>query len=317
MRPAVGYSRGGPLSSRTQLSGHSLERTSDSDNLELDDLASLSLDGDFINFKGLVGLDCKTGVAIALSVVERLQRTHSKSPWSVHLIFTIGEEAGQKGAIRGPISRLLAGNVRFGIVIDRMTKGRGAPRNEKGDCVRHAIGMYKGVPLLDPDSREDMMAHLNAAMTKLQAPGAAKSEPLPLIESPNNADALEWRGRWDAEILGPTLLLSEQDSTPELERALQNYSKATRAVMERMAAISPEERVSSMYAEPRIGRYQAMKQVYEAVHSRPVVQPNLWFSCVNLSYDYDDHDGSVSLAELNLTALIVVGFVKSAASSTS
>ena len=31
------------------------------------------------------------------------------------MLFTVGEESGQKGSIRAPIGRILAGKVRFGI----------------------------------------------------------------------------------------------------------------------------------------------------------------------------------------------------------
>lgn len=283
----------------------------DSDNLNQEDLASLALDGDFLRFNGWVGLDCKTGVAIILSVVERLRLFGSWAPWSLHIIFTIGEEAGQKGAIRAPLARLLAGRVRYGLVIDRMTRGSGAPVNEQGECVRHAVGTYKDVPLMDPDSREEMIAHLNAGMGKARAQTGA-GEPLPLIESPNNADALEWRGRWDAEILGVALLANPDTHTPELKAALQRYASATETVLEMMEDVAPERRVSSMYGEPRRSRYRAMEEVYDTTHSKPVTDASLWFSCVNLSYDYSDNDNSVSIAELDVTVRIVLGFIESA-----
>jgi len=285
----------------------------DSDNLDCADLASLAIDGDLLRFDGMVGLDCKTGVAIALSVAERLRTELTSTPWTLHLLFTIGEESGQKGAIRAPLPRLMGGKVRYGIVIDRQTGGSGAPTGVGGNYVRHAVGSYKGVPLLDPDSRQDMITHLNSGMLKAEAPGAG--EPFPLIESPNNADALEWRGRWDAEVVAPALLASgPASSTSKIEAALAKYNNATKAVLDRMAEVPPEDRVSGMYSEPRMGRYKAMKEVYDAVHSASLSQADLHFSCVNLSYDYSDRNSSVDLRELDLTARIVMGFVESAVS---
>ena len=72
-------------------------------------------------------------------------------------VFTVGEEAGQKGAIRAPISRLLAGKVRLGFVVDRMTRGARAPRDGKGRALRHAVSSYKGVSLLEPKSGDELL----------------------------------------------------------------------------------------------------------------------------------------------------------------
>ena len=82
----------------------------DSDHLNTPDVSKVAVDGTKLLTPGQVGLDCKTGVAIALSVLERLQGR--PGAWQVHILFTVGEEAGQKGAIRAPIARLLGGKVR-------------------------------------------------------------------------------------------------------------------------------------------------------------------------------------------------------------
>ena len=149
------------------LSGHL-----DSDNLDIPDLKNLRVEGDQLLCPGQVGLDCKTGVAIALSVLQRLQdaprepESLAKGPsaagmprsWQVHVLFTVGEEAGQKGAFRAPLPKLLPGKVRYAIVVDRMTRGSGAPRAD-GGYVRHAVTEYKGVPLLD-GSGAALLEHL-------------------------------------------------------------------------------------------------------------------------------------------------------------
>ena len=144
-------------------------------------------------------------------------------------------------------------------------------------------------------------------------PAAAARGPLPLIESPNNADALELRGRFDAEVIGPSVAAK----SAELSRALERYAAATGAVLKAMDACRPEVRVSGMYAPPRKPRYQTMAEVYKALHaeadggggasSAPVsYDESLAFSCVNLSYDYDDDDECCDLEELDRTAELLL-----------
>jgi len=276
----------------------------DSDHLNLPDVNGVKVEGDKLLCPGQVGLDCKTGVAIALSVLERLMRGNAAGPaWQVHVLFTIGEEAGQKGAVRAPIGRLLAGKVKHGFVIDRMTNGSNAPRHPTTrHPLRHAVENYKGVPLLEPSSRDELLRHLNAGV-RAADPVAAAYGPLPLMESPNNADALELRGRFDAEVIAPTIA----KPSAKLKAALQQYTAATREVLDKMAKIKPEKRVSGMYAPPRSTRYAAMAAVYEALHGGTATfDERLAFSCVNLSYEYDDADPTCDLTELERTANLLL-----------
>ena len=81
-----------------------------------------------------------------------------------------------------------------------------------------------------------------------------------------------------------------------------------------MGEVAAEARVSSMNAPPRRERYAAMRAVYDAVHdaaARPPDGAPLEFSCANLSYNYDDEWPRCSIVELDRTARIVVGFVRS------
>merc|ERR1719428_1299248 len=177
----------------------------DSDHFRLEDLAALRVEGDQLICPGQVGLDCKTGVAIILSVLQRLQESASRMPrrWQVHVMFHVGEEAGQKGAFRAPLPRLIAGKVRHAIVVDRMTSGAGAPRDKvTRKHVRHAVTSYKGVPLLD-ESGPELMEHLGRGLGSALG---TKPQRLPTCESPNCADALELRGRHVAEVAAPQLL---------------------------------------------------------------------------------------------------------------
>ena len=273
--------------------GMLLEAHMDSDHLSIPDLKHLRIDGTVLRCQGQVGLDCKTGIAIALSVLDSL-RQGAAGAWQVHALFTVGEESGQKGAIRAPLPRLLAGKVRCGLVIDRMTSGRGCPHDASGKPMRHAVNMYKGVPLLEPQSGPELLAHLSAAI----------GQPVPLVESPNCSDAIELRGRWDAEILAPTC----GEPTATLEAALDRYRDATNEVVRMMARCAPAERACGMSQHPRLTRYHAMRAVYDALHSGKTAlgDPRLAFSVLNLSYDYDDAWAECDLGELYETAKIVL-----------
>jgi len=247
-----------------------------------------------------------TGVAICLSVVDRLLNGQGPPRFCVHVIFTVGEESGQKGAIRCPLARLIGCRVRHGLVIDRQTDGSGAPYDkDTNKAMRHAVVSYKDVSLLDEDSGNDLLEHLLAGMTAAGEP--PRQGQVPQVHSPNNADALEWRGRWDAEVVAPRFAVD----SPSLSAAIACYQEATQRVVDAMGRCKPEQRVSGMYSEPRIGRYKAMQEVRDCLKKIKIADKSLWFSCVNLSYDYDDMNSSVSLIELDTTAVIVLEFLAS------
>ena len=285
------------------LSGHL-----DSDQLKVDDLVNVRVEGSSLVCPGSVGLDCKTGVAIALSVLDRL-RGDAEMPrqWQVHALFTIGEEAGQKGAFRAPLPRLIGGRVRHAIVIDRQTRGSGAPTDAAGRAVRHVVTEYKGVPLLDASSGRELLEHLANGHARA---GGGIATPLPTCVSPNCADALELRGRWDAEVAG-NLKSLEKDVSPALAAALAEYAASTAVIAESIARVRPEQRVSSMNDPPRITRYRAMRRVHDALADKVALDSSLWFSVVNLSYDYDDACDTCSLDELDLTARLCLHTIQS------
>lgn len=295
----------------------------DSDNLgSKANCQSLEVDAEnrALIFDGQVGLDDKSGVAIVLSVLRRLQdgMVEGMPPcWCVHVLFTIGEESGQKGAFRTPIPRLLAKKVRYAIVVDRQTSGSGAPDHE-GRYLRHVVNEYKGVKLLDPHCEEEMYHHLQRGRALALPKDGDATNPFPGVESPNCSDALELRGRWDAEVLAPFLLQSNlvghEEDRRVLIKAVDEYKAATEEIHQRMEQVAPQNRVSGMNSHPRMTRYKAMRKVYNAVHKLQV-PPELWFSCVNLSYDYDDYKNFCSLSELEATASILTGFLVSYFSS--
>ena len=158
-----------------------------------------------------------------------------------------------------------------------------------------------------------MQILLNAAALKYDP---QVSGPLPTIESPNCSDAIELRGRFDAEVLGPLIAASAAAPT-ELKAALEQYDVATNKIKAMIAKVAPDQRVSSMNSPPRKTRYEAMRTVYDCLYGgrgvaslaklAGVDASRLDFSVVNLSYDYDDDDDELSLDELDRTACIVLG----------
>jgi len=285
----------------------------DSDNLDMDACSSLRFDreANALRHEGKVGLDCKLGVVMALAVLDclRLGKTVAglrPTDWTVHVLFTVGEESGQKGAIRAPLPGLLAGRVRHALVLDRMTRGARAPSGPRNEPIRHVVATYKHVPLLDVGCGEELMGHLEDSMRLLGLLPA--SAWLPQIESPNCADALELRGRWDAEVVAPQIL-RERPHDAALAQAVKDYNAVTETLRKAMDSIPAERRVSSMNEAPRYTRYEAMLKVQTALGRGGLLDQRFWFSCVNLSYDYDEDRQCLELAEVEETISIVLGFI--------
>lgn len=248
---------------------------------------------------------------MALAILESLRLGRSVADltptgWTVHVLFTVSEESGQKGALRAPLPGLLGGRVRHAIVLDRKTGGACAPRGPDGKPIRHAVTMYKGVPLLDSSCGSELVGCLEASMRRLQL--LSEGAQLPLIESPNCSDALELRGRWDAEVVAPQVLLDAPEDEA-LAQAVQEYKAITATIRRRMEAIPAEKRVSSMNSNPRFTRYQAMLEVTRLLKTGRTLDRSHWFSCVNLSYNYDEDEGCVELKEVEETVSIVLGFI--------
>ncbi|KAK3270766.1 hypothetical protein CYMTET_20854 [Cymbomonas tetramitiformis] len=162
---------------------------------------------------GEVGLDDKTGLAVALYVAELVQGGVLQLPFDLHVLCTVAEEVGQLGALRGPLSVMIPSHARFVLCIDRKTKGRGAPV-AGGRPVRHVVGKYMGIPLTvpaeaklgnvlypaSPSAPSGLLQHLHqgASRAGISAFGAA--------ESPHCSDALELRIRYDAEVVLPAVM---------------------------------------------------------------------------------------------------------------
>merc|ERR1712039_797832 len=92
-----------------------------------------------------------------------------------------------------------------------------------------------------------------------------------------------------------------------LEAVYDQYMTATEAILSAMQGVPAESRVSSMNKPPRMTRYKAMRKVYDAIHKTSLPQ-KYWFSCVNLSYDYEEENGELQIAELDATMRLLLKF---------
>ncbi len=234
-----------------------------------------------------VGLDDKTGIVVILNTLLALkqQETEYGTQVPVHVVFTTQEEVGQKGVMNLPFEKLqeIHSCTQFGIMIDRMSN------RHKGQ--RHIVTKYRGVPLIIP-SQEDLLLNLFE-----KALGA----PIPTCESEFCSDALEWRGRIDAEIIAKDLL-------PKL---YNEYDNITSGMLKKLKSLPPSQRISGYGAPPRSTRYEVMQKIHVALYYGGVKVPNdQAFSVVNLSLDYDDDKFCISMKELNETTQIVVRFVE-------
>ncbi len=192
------------------------------------------------------------------------------------------EEVGQKGAMYFPLDKIKE-KVRYGISVDRKTNAIG------GGGVRHFINSYHGVPMLIPGDSQYIE-------NSLECKG---------IVSPNCADIIEIRGRYDAEVIYP-LLVSEKDAN------LEEYNKWTTVIKSRIEdKVNPlplDQAVSGMYESPRRDRYEAMQTIYDTLYKGNLVIPDRYkLSVVNLSIDFNDP--IISLQEIQDTSSILLNFL--------
>eukprot|EP00466_Bigelowiella_natans_P012303 jgi/Bigna1/86021/estExt_fgenesh1_pg.C_70277 len=300
-------------------------------------VGNVRIEGDWLKYDGDAGLDCKTGVAIILGAIEHL-RTNSKEtkmqtscPWNICVYFSVGEESGQKGAMRFPIRDLLwdeklqRAKACYCITVDRKTNARNCPRDRDGNALRHVVGRYKGVDLIGDRMRDVMLKRLGHAFSRAGIPSTAI--PVKAIESPNNADTLELKARWDIEVVFDFLYNNLWDSCKKgphkvLDESVMDYIEITRKVLSIADRIPADERVSGMYESPRKDRYGMMKDIQDKLYSlddwqskvlkgTDILMTGLEFAAVNLSYDYSEEGDRCSLPELDSTVKVLLGFCES------
>lgn len=207
-----------------------------------------------------VGLDDKTGIA-AILALSALLRDHPTAGFWV--LFTTREEVGQRGALEMPVQWLKEEGVCSALAIDRRSD------RFEGGGRRHFVNAYHGVQL-DPDER--LARPLRAAVA------AATGEALSACPSPYCSDALELRGRWDAEIA-----LTD----PDLRR---RYEATTEAVRRAYAVGRPR-----MWEQPRSSRYRLMAEVRQSIGH------DAGLGVGNLSMDFDEDSTELPVAELLTT----------------
>ncbi len=229
-----------------------------------------------------IGLDNKAGLTSILYALHLIKEQNKSYPYDIHIYFSVMEEVGQKGAMYFPLDKIKE-KVRYGISVDRKTNAIG------GGGVRHFINSYHGVPMLIPGDSQYIE-------NSLECKG---------IVSPNCADIIEIRGRYDAEVIYP-LLVSEKDAN------LEEYNKWTTVIKSRIEdKVNPlplDQAVSGMYESPRRDRYEAMQTIYDTLYKGNLVIPDRYkLSVVNLSIDFNDP--IISLQEIQDTSSILLNFL--------
>ena len=278
----------------------------DSNRLDLKALKTLKLSNNnndllFDTKIGEVGQDDKTGITIILGLIDYIYNKCKNKicpERNINLLFTVQEEVGLHGMLKAPIKDILKpGKNRYIIVVDR-------PNNGKG---RHAIGSYANVPLLDGSCGNKMITLLND---------------ISIISSPNLADAIELRGRFDAEILAPYILLNKNIDKIKLQNNINNYNKITNKILNIIDTLEPGEKVSYMNEYPRNTRYKIMSNIHNILHGnfdkngKPIKNKikiinnnSYWLSIINLSCDYDETKSPIKIKELDDTINIILDFI--------
>ncbi len=236
----------------------------------------------FDKLDGEIGLDDKTGITVILSIIDKLLNasvTGCVTP--VTVVFSVQEEVGQKGMMLVPTSILesIAKDASYGIVVDRMSK--------KFKNQRHVVTSYNNVSLLSQG--EVFLDKLNLAAKR-----AGISEKIVDTLSDSCSDALEWRGRIDAEVLLPK-------SSPLYEE----YQNITLEMQQQIKILPTMEKISSFKTGKRAERYELMRRIRERLKQRQGDK----FSVVNLSLDYDEHNRYMSMIELENTVDLICMFI--------
>ena len=267
----------------------------DSDELEEDALQTITVDSaasattqggtQFLRHGGKVGLDCKLGVVMCLAVAEavlsgsvnlapRAGIAGSASVRTLRVLLTVGQEVGQRGALRMPrhVLKRLADDGAVALALVRKTS-YGDEKGNDGKPLRHAVSEYCGVDLVPLDVAGRLRESLTAAARRAGISYGA----VPFATSRNCSDVLELRVRHDCEVLAP-FLLAQPDVPATLRRhllaAVKTYTDATAqwtAMVATVEAADPTARAGSFKRAPRSLRYDAVRMV-AAVLQRDTTQ---------------------------------------------
>lgn len=239
---------------------------------------SFSIENGITNSTKMLGLDNKAGLSSILYALHLLKEQNKSYPYDIHVYFSVMEEVGQKGAMYFPLEKI-KGKVRYGISVDRKTNA------SRGGGVRHFINSYHGVPMLIPGDTQFIE-------NSLECKG---------IVSPNCADIIEIRGRYDAEVIYPMLVAENDDN-------LKEYNKWKDEIKSIIEKIPKNQKVSEMYESPRRDRYEAMQTIYDILYKGNLSIPDKYkLSVANLSIDFNDP--LISLQEIQDTSKILLNFL--------
>ena len=228
------------------------------------------------------GLDNKAGLSSILYALYMLKEQKKKISYDIHIYLSVMEEVGQKGAMYFPLDKIKE-KVRYGISVDRKTNANG------GGGVRHFINSYHGVPMLIPGESQFIE-------NSLECKG---------IVSPNCADIIEIRGRYDAEVIYPILVADNDDNIKEYKTWT---SKIKSRIEDKINPLPLDQAVSSMNQSPRRDRYDAMGAIYGALYNGNLAIPDKYkLSVVNLSIDFNNP--IISLQEIQDTSTILLNFL--------
>ena len=243
---------------------------------------TFTIENGITNAKSEIGLDNKAGLTSILYALHLIKEQNKSYPYDIHVYFSVMEEVGQKGAMYFPLDKIKE-NVRYGISVDRKTNANG------GGGVRHFINSYHGVPMLIPGDSQFIE-------NSLECKG---------IVSPNCADIIEIRGRYDAEVIYPILVAENDDKLKEYNTWI---TKIKSRIEDKVNPLPLEQAVSSMNQSPRRDRYDAMKTIYGALYNGNLAIPEKYnLSVVNLSIDFNDP--KISLQEIQDTSTILLNFL--------
>mmetsp|Transcript_28336 Transcript_28336/g.92533 ORF Transcript_28336/g.92533 Transcript_28336/m.92533 type:complete len:386 (+) Transcript_28336:66-1223(+) len=312
-----------PTVARADKPGVLLLAHMDSDNLDLDAGGAVSalaydpLRSAFTWEAGRrVGLDCKTGVVMALAIADQVRQGTLGIKMPVHFLLTVGEEVGQRGllSIPEPQLRAIAGSACIAVALDRQTK-HGALCDVSGRPIgeprRHVVHEYCGVKTVPA------MIAKRVATRLARAASSAGLPPLPAAVSRNCSDILELKVRTDCELRLPQALSSGAGLTPALREQLTElkavYEARTAEVRAAFAAATDRSaRVLSFQKPPRSERYAAAREVAAILEKLPSLSDEM--ALLNLSYDYDEpsagEPGQCRIAELAETSRLVLGLLQ-------
>ena len=209
------------------------------------------------------GVDDKTGIVVLLALAALVRDARAPGFWG---LLTTREEVGQRGALEMPIGWMKDEGIAVALAVDRRS-------DRHPDGCRHVVSSYHGVAL-DPEGR--LADPLQAAVRSVTG------EALADCPSPNCSDALELRGRWDAEIALADDALRER------------YRIAT----DEVRAAFARGRVG-MYDPPRSSRYGLLRTI------RQHLAHDAGLGVGNLSLDYREDTAELPAAELLTTVDIL------------